>query len=41
MDYEHGRKIYEVRFHVGWTEYDYDIDTATGDIIKYDIDLDD
>lgn len=41
LDYEHGRKVYEVHFNVGWTEYEYDIDVNTGEIVKYDIDIDD
>ena len=41
MDYEHGRKIYEIGFYVGWTEYDYDIDVDTGEIVKYSIEVDD
>ena len=41
MDYERGRKVYEIGFNVGWTEYDYDIDVNTGEIVKYSIDIDD
>ena len=41
MDYEHGRKIYEIGFYVGWTEYDYDIDVDTGEILKFSIEADD
>ena len=41
MDYEQGRKVYEIGFNVGWTEYDYDIDVNTGEIVKYSIDIDD
>ncbi|MBQ1423523.1 MAG: PepSY domain-containing protein [Lachnospiraceae bacterium] len=41
LDYEHGRRVYEVRFNVGWTEYEYDIDVNTGEIVKVDIDIDD
>lgn len=33
-DYEHGRQIYEVEFFADGTEYDYDIDAETGDILK-------
>ncbi len=38
LDFEHGRQIYEVEFYSGQTEYDYDIDAATGDILSYDQD---
>ena len=41
MDYEQGRKVYEIGFNVGWTEYDYDIDVNTGEVVKYSIDIDD
>ena len=29
MDFDDGWQIYEVEFHVGWTEYNYDIDAVT------------
>ena len=38
LDFEHGRQIYEVEFYSGQTEYDYDIDAATGDILSFDQD---
>ena len=31
---------YDVEFKVGTTEYDYDIDPVTGDILKYDSEID-
>lgn len=34
-DYDDGRMIYEVEFHVNGTEYDYDIDALTGTVVKY------
>ena len=34
-DYDDGRMIYEVEFHYNGTEYDYEIDAATGEIVKY------
>ena len=37
-DYEDGRMVYEVEFAVGGVEYEYDIDAATGDILKYERD---
>ncbi len=33
-DYDDGRMIYEVEFHVNGTEYDYDIDALTGAVVK-------
>ncbi len=34
MDYEHGVMIYEIEFHYGDREYEYDIHAVTGDILK-------
>lgn len=34
-DYDHGRTIYEFSWKVDWTEYEYEIDAATGDIISF------
>ena len=42
QDWENGRKVYEIEFIVsdstGYTEYDYEIDAATGKIVSYDHD---
>ena len=42
QDWEHGKKVYEIEFIVsggtGYTEYDYEIDAATGKIVSYDYD---
>ena len=42
QDWENGRRVYEIEFIIsgstGYTEYDYEIDTATGKIISYDFD---
>lgn len=38
LDFDDGRWKYEVEFYEGNTEYDYDIDAVTGDIISYDYD---
>lgn len=42
QDWEHGRQVYEIEFIVsggtGYTEYDYEIDAATGKIVSYDYD---
>ena len=34
LDYEHGRKVYEIEFYQGGFEYEFDIDAATGAILK-------
>lgn len=39
LDTDDGRQIYEVEFYSGTTEYDYDIDVTTGEIISYDYDV--
>lgn len=39
-DYEDGIAVYEVEFYAGNQEYDYDIVKATGEILKYDYDVD-
>ena len=42
QDWENGRKVYEIEFIIssgtGYTEYDYEIDAATGKIVSYDYD---
>ena len=38
LDRDDGRKEYEVEFYSGNTEYDYEIDAATGKILSYDHD---
>ena len=35
MDFDDGWQIYEVEFHVGWTEYNYDIDAVSGQILSF------
>jgi uncharacterized membrane protein YkoI len=40
-DYDNGRPIYEVDFHQGGYEYDYDIDATTGAIITSSYEVDD
>ena len=37
-DIDDGRDEYDVEFHVGTTEYNYDIDAHTGEIVNYDVD---
>lgn len=34
-DYDDGRMVYEVEFHVKGTEYDYEIDAQTGEVVKH------
>lgn len=38
LETDDGRQEYEVEFYSGNTEYDYDIDAFTGDILSYDSD---
>ena len=40
LDYEHGRKVYEISFYKGRMEYEYDVDCATGEIVKFEKDWD-
>ncbi len=36
--HDDGMEIYEVEFRVGFVEYEYDIEVASGQIIDFDID---
>lgn len=38
---ENGHNVYEVDFKYNGKDYNYDIDATTGEIVKYDVDLDD
>lgn len=38
QDHEDGRLIYEIKFYIGFTEHEYEIDAVTGNIISYDVD---
>ena len=40
LDSENGRRIYEVEFHVGRTEYSYDVDAASGEIVNWEKETD-
>ena len=41
FDDDLGKKVFDVEFHVGIKEYNYDIDPVTGEIYKFDVDFDD
>ena len=41
LDRDDGRILYEVEFHVGRTEYSYEIDAASGAILKAEQEIDD
>lgn len=41
LDREDGAMVYDVEFHKNGMEYDYEINAATGDVIKYDSEKDD
>ena len=41
FDDDLGKTIYDVEFHVGDKEYNYDIDPTTGAICAFDVDIDD
>lgn len=41
FDDDLGKTIYDVEFHVGVKEYNYDIDSTTGAIYEFDVDIDD
>ena len=41
LDYEHGRKVYEIKFYQGGMEYEFDIDAENGSVLKYERDYDD
>ena len=41
LDWEDGRRVYEVEFYSGNTEYDYDVDAYSGEIRSFDYDVED
>ena len=41
LDRDDGQTLYEVEFHVGRTEYSYEIDAYTGAILKAEQEIDD
>ena len=40
QDWDDGRQEYDVKFYVGRTEYECEIDMATGRITDFDVDFD-
>ena len=38
LDWENGRRVYDVEFYSANKEYDYEIDAKTGEIMSYDYD---
>ena len=40
LDWEHGRRVYEISFYKNGFEYEYDIDATTGRILKFERDRD-
>ena len=40
LDYEHGRKVYEIAFYKGGMEYEYEIDAENGKVWKFETDFD-
>ena len=41
LDRDDGRTLYEVEFHVGRTEYSYEIDAYSGAVLKAEQEIDD
>ncbi len=40
LDFEHGKKVYEISFYKNGVEFEYDIDADTGRILKFEKDFD-
>ena len=40
LDFEHGRKIYEIEFYHDGFEYEFDIDAESGKVLKFKKDWD-
>ena len=40
MDYEHGRKVWEIKFYQGRMEFEYNIDAENGSVLKFEQDYD-
>lgn len=39
VDFENGRKVYDIEFYRNNVEYDYEVDAATGKILEKDLDI--
>lgn len=39
LEWEDGRQVYDIEFYAAGTEYDYEIDAATGAVIKFGCDM--
>lgn len=39
LDYDDGRKVYDVEFYSGNKEYDYEIDAQSGKVVSFDYDV--
>ena len=40
-DFDNGREVFDVEFHVGTTEYNFDVDANTGAVVDFDTDFND
>ncbi len=40
LDYERGRQVYEISFYRSGIEYEFDIDAASGAVMKFEQDYD-
>ena len=38
LEWEDGRQVYDIEFYTAGSEYDYEIDAATGEIVSFDYD---
>ena len=41
IDWEHGARVYEIKFYHGGFEYEFDVDCESGKILKFEKDWDD
>lgn len=41
LEYDDGRRVYDIEFYKGNKEYDYEIDASSGTILSYDYDVED
>ena len=38
LDWDDGRAVYEGEYRVGWTEYEFEMDAATGTLLEWEMD---